>query len=192
MDPLLERFRSDRKRRLFACACVREVWHLLKDERSRRAVEVAEAFAEGRATKKELHAAFAGAWDAANLLGRCEPDYRSPATDPIRAGWAAFNAAAHSSNWASWEVFRDEPPEKRLLLLEDIAGPDPLPEVPRTQTVVALAQAIYDQRRWQDLPVLADSLEEAGCTDAGILSHLRAPGPHALGCWAVDAVLGKE
>jgi hypothetical protein len=32
----------------------------------------------------------------------------------------------------------------------------------------------------------------AGCTDADILSHLRSPGPHVRGCWAVDLVLGKE
>jgi hypothetical protein len=39
---------------------------------------------------------------------------------------------------------------------------------------------------------LADALEEAGCTDANLLGHLRGPGPHALGCHALDAVLGKS
>jgi hypothetical protein len=54
-----------------------------------------------------------------------------------------------------------------------------------------LAQSIYDGRRFEDLPVLADLLEEAGRTDAALLGHLRGPGPHALGCHALDAVLGE-
>lgn len=57
--------------------------------------------------------------------------------------------------------------------------------------VVALAQAIYDERAFDRLPVLADGLEEAGCTDADILAHCRGPGPHVRGCWVVDLLLGK-
>ena len=41
------------------------------------------------------------------------------------------------------------------------------------------------------LAVLADALEDAGCTDAGLLGHLRGPGPHVRGCWAVDLLIGK-
>jgi hypothetical protein len=54
-----------------------------------------------------------------------------------------------------------------------------------------LAQAIYDEHRFGDLPILADALEEAGCTDEAILSHCRQPGEHVRGCWVVDALLGK-
>ena len=55
-----------------------------------------------------------------------------------------------------------------------------------------LAGAVYQARRFGDLPVLADMLEEAGCTDADILGHLRGPGVHVPGCWAVDHLLGKS
>jgi hypothetical protein len=59
-------------------------------------------------------------------------------------------------------------------------------------TVPKLAQAIYDDRRFSDLPILADALEEAGCTDADILAHCRSEGPHVRGCWVVDLLLGKS
>jgi hypothetical protein len=42
------------------------------------------------------------------------------------------------------------------------------------------------------MPILADALEEAGCTDQLILDHLRSPGPHVRGCWPVDLILAKE
>jgi hypothetical protein len=59
-------------------------------------------------------------------------------------------------------------------------------------TVVKLAQAIYDDRSFDRLPVLADALEDADCTDAELLGHLRGPGPHVRGCWVIDLLLGKE
>jgi hypothetical protein len=42
------------------------------------------------------------------------------------------------------------------------------------------------------LAVLADALEDVGCTDQEILQHLRAPGVHVRGCWALDLLLLKE
>ena len=58
--------------------------------------------------------------------------------------------------------------------------------------VVKLAQSIYDQRAFEDLPILADALEEAGCDNPAFLDHCRGEGPHALGCWVLDLILGYE
>jgi hypothetical protein len=68
-----------------------------------------------------------------------------------------------------------------------------------TLDAAALAQAAYDERvlpfcylDLARLSILADALEDIGCTDEAILSHLRSPGPHVRGCWALDLLLGKS
>jgi hypothetical protein len=45
----------------------------------------------------------------------------------------------------------------------------------RGGAVRAFAQSVYDGARFTELPFLADLLEEAGCTDAALLGHLRRP-----------------
>jgi hypothetical protein len=59
-------------------------------------------------------------------------------------------------------------------------------------TVIKMAQAIYDDRAFDRLPILADALEDAGCTNEDILTHCRQPGEHVRGCWVVDLLLGKS
>jgi len=61
-----------------------------------------------------------------------------------------------------------------------------------TPTVVAIAHSLYADRAFDRLPILADALEEAGCTNADLLLHCRQPREHIRGCWAVDLVLGKK
>jgi len=65
-------------------------------------------------------------------------------------------------------------------------------------TVRRLAEEAYEQRVMPAgtldparLAVLADALEEAGCTDADLLAHLREPGPHVRGCDVLDRLLGR-
>jgi hypothetical protein len=88
-------------------------------------------------------------------------------------------------------------------LLRDVLGnpfrPVTVSPACLTPQVVALAEAAYDQREmpsgtldYARLAVLADALEDAGCDQADLLGHLRGPGPHVRGCWAVDLILGKQ
>jgi hypothetical protein len=58
-------------------------------------------------------------------------------------------------------------------------------------TVPKLAAAIYEERAFNRLPILADALEDAGCTDTAVLGHCRTGGDHVRGCWVVDLILGK-
>ena len=65
MRPMLEFLRgraSERKLRLFACACVQRIAHLLDDDRSRWALRVASDYAEGRVTTEDLDRARVDAW----------------------------------------------------------------------------------------------------------------------------------
>jgi hypothetical protein len=62
----------------------------------------------------------------------------------------------------------------------------------RTADAIGLARAIYDDRAFDRLPILADALLDAGCDDDDILNHCRGAGPHVRGCWVVDLVLDKE
>jgi hypothetical protein len=178
---------SDRKLRLFACACYRRVWHLLTDEASQHAVEVAECFADGQTSTQELRAARperGGPFNSGFCLTR-------------RRAWDAASGAAcleYSTGGSAAPLSRDlfgnpfrplPPPPPSLLIWK--AG-----------AMVNLARAAYEERLLPEglldpagLAVLADALEEAGCTNADLLSHLRGPGPHVRGCWALDLILEK-
>ena len=88
----------DREWRLFAVWCARQVQHLITDQRSHDAINVAERFALGAATKNELDAAFEAAWSAA----------RGAAFDAARgAAWsAAFDAAQDAAWFAAFDAAR--------------------------------------------------------------------------------------
>jgi hypothetical protein len=84
-------------------------------------------------------------------------------------------------------------------LLRDIFGNpfhpvifDPASLLWNDGTISRLAQAIYGDRAFDRLPILADALEESGCDNSDILNHCRYPGEHVRGCWVVDLCLGKS
>ena len=78
---------TDRELRLIAVKCARQVQHLMKDERSINALDVAERFANGEATQEELNAAWDAAWAARDAAWA--------------AAWAAAGDAAGDAAWAA-------------------------------------------------------------------------------------------
>ena len=185
---------SERKLRLFAAACCRRSWPLLADERSRKAVEVAERYADGIVNKRGLRFAFSCAADAFAYAASAHT------ADAQAAAGAANAARPEAGYYARYVTPRKEHPGP----LRDLFGPLPFRPVTvspgwQAPQVVAQAQAAYDERELPAgtldptrLAVLADALEEAGCTNQTVLEHLRGAGPHVRGCWAVDLLLGKE
>ncbi len=200
VDALIDRARvagaSDRKLRLFAVACVRQVWHLLDDPRARAAVAVAERYADGEATADELAAARDAAGDAATESAG--PVSVFAASFVCGTGWYEGDVASTVvGDLPSDASATDRARKEQAALLACVVGRRPSPAVePAWLTwngglVVRLAAAIYDARDFARLPLLADALEDAGCADPDLLGHLRGPGPHLRGCWAVDLLLGK-
>ncbi|MDN8047599.1 hypothetical protein QZN20_09955 [Burkholderia multivorans] len=87
---------ADRDIRLFAVWCARQVEHLMQDQRSKDALDVAERFANGDASDEELAAAWDAAWDAARAAAWVA------AWDAARvAAWAAARDAAGATAWAA-------------------------------------------------------------------------------------------
>jgi len=125
--------------------------------------------------------------------GRCDVDYTCAAATETGLGltllYVAEGAANHSDGML--EPYCD--------YIRDIVGNPfhPVSIVPPwlswcRDIIPKMAQLIYDECWFQDLPFLADALEDAGCENADILGHCRGPEPHVRGCWVVDLLLGKE
>jgi hypothetical protein len=72
-------------------------------------------------------------------------------------------------------------------VLRDIFGPRAFRSVTiepswLTPEIIDLAQCIYENRRFEDMPLLANALEEAGCDNEEIPQHGRSGGEHVRGC----------
>jgi len=202
---------SERLWRLFAVACCRRFEHRMRNPRSRRALDVAEQFADGLATVQELKAAHANAEQAAHEA------FCDAHMDEVRANfqwdagyeamWAAKEAADAAVQCVAEELVTSTGGQT-VVIAERLQFPDMLREVfgnPFRWTLInpnwiawndgavrKIAQATYDERAFDRMPILADALEDAGCGNADILRHCREPGEHVRGCWVIDLLLGKE
>jgi hypothetical protein len=120
----------------------------------------------------------------------------------VAASFSAREEHAHVADYAADAAKTNERAEQALLLRCIVGSPFrsiTLAAAWKTTNVVNLSQIAYDQRllptgllETDRLAILADALEDAGCTDAPILEHLRGPGPHYRGCFVIDALLGKK
>jgi hypothetical protein len=183
---------SDRKARLFGCCKRFLVWDYLVDERSQRALEISELYADGLATAEALSAAhragFAAVQELSDVLGADCDSYQAAAG----LMWAI--AADKARNLLGG--LRSGDSATVLAYMRDIFGnpfrPVAFDPAWRTDTAVAVARQMYESRNFGAMPILADALQDAGCEDERILAHCRdTSAPHVRGCWVVDLVLGK-
>lgn len=187
---------SPRKLRLLAVAYARFLESKPEYADAKHVSHLGEEVAEGRRTLNELWDdrvrgwGYDGDWSIANLVlagdDQIEMAFR-------KAWWFAEDRGRR----AGVDV-ADRQPMARSLLLCVLGNPfQPVPPLApdwlrwNEATVVRLAQSIYDDRAFNRLPILADALEEAGCTNPEMLNHCRGEGPHVRGCWVIDLLLGK-
>ncbi len=215
MLEFLGRRASERKLRLFGCACCRRIWHLLSDERKRNAVEHAEAYADGLVSCDRLHQALLNAMGVYHgggvphvdgaILCACyhHPWGASAIAHTIALLDRAASAAAGGPPWDdAWMRARLPEQAQQAALLRDVFGgifytktlfrPVLLDPKWLNSTVAALAKHMYDSLNFTSMPILGDALVDAGCAEPAILDHCRQPGDHVRGCWLVDLLLAKE
>jgi hypothetical protein len=198
---------SDRKLRLFACACCRKLekyvepicvesivrWERLADEGVRKT-------------------------DYPQALGDAYSSLRGPYTEPepqtpeylgscccLNLNWDTKNVPA-SVDAIITDTQRAgiEYAELARMLRDVVGNPCRRVVTKRTHyrlrqwrawnegTVVRLAQSMYDSRCFDEMPILHDALSDAGCDNLDILEHCRTDGGHIRGCWVVDLLLKKK
>jgi hypothetical protein len=206
---------EERKLHLWVAACCRRIEAALTDPRARRMVEVAERFADERADGEEVRRA---RLDVARILEEQPGAFRPDTFAALQVARfllgeegpaACIDAVALAAARADCPAAIAQPPHAAARaresaaqcdLLRDVIG-NPFQAVPvldplwlawNDGCLVKLARVLREEKRFSDLPILADALEEAGCRDSGLLLHLRGSGPHIRGCWAVELVLCRK
>jgi hypothetical protein len=171
---------TPRKRLLLACALCRLAPQWSAQESSRPAVEAVERFARGLLSRREMKAATRGS--VLHWLTR---------QDDLRA----------TVERALTGLTEQTPPRASLLaadtVREVVVNPFRPIEIQYSWIqangggVRHLRDAIATDGRFEELPVLADALEDGGCAEPALLEHLRRRGGHVRGCWALDLLGAK-
>jgi hypothetical protein len=207
-----------RKYYLYAIACCSRIEDLLQDNESRQLLTLTERYAEKLIDDRELYRGHRACFDSARSqqclsahvaglavshLGDSNPRHAAIGSARAVSEVVAYKAVSPDDGMPYAEAYETvafktaaaaERAEQANLLREILGYPfhettaDPSW---LTSTVTSLAQAIYADRAFDRLPILADALEDAGCTNQDILAHCRG-GEHVRGCWVVDLLLAKE
>lgn len=196
-DAMLEYLRtcaklSNRKLRLFAAACCRRAWHLFPDPDALRAIEAVELRVDGDIDDEAYHQAtrLSQRHPCVSTLLIDEPYF----SQEVWFDTATLGMDASGGGDVAWAAEL----EVHCGLVREVFGNPFQPTYVHSARLKAnkgrarqLAREVYDHRAFDHMGELARALEAARCFDAPLLKHLRSPGPHVRGCWALDVVLGK-
>ncbi|CAN5608835.1 hypothetical protein BH11PLA2_BH11PLA2_06720 [soil metagenome] len=199
---------SQRKLRLFALECCRQNIDVIDYPHFHKAILLAEKLIDGTLSESDRAASESEINLAADVseedFGDCGR-FQFVSSDILRSRFDHETAAScayelRAQWWRGEHSFvglEEELTVEQSDFIKDIFG-NPFRPVAfnpawRDSNSVPIAQAMYASRDFTAAPVLADAIEDAGCTEAAILDHLRDPAAvHVRGCWAVDLVLGKS
>src|SRR5262245_14675476 len=191
-----------RKNYLLAVACGRLVWELIEDERLRRGILWAEAFADDvdfpddrSSVISTVHNAYQDVYKATGggLYGRFSGEFS--------IALAVQRLTQNGPSFAAADFLVASTNETGLCrsgasLIRDVFGNPfrPVTADPTwlTQTILVLARQMYESCDFSPMPILADALQDEGCEEEAVLSHCRGDGPHVRGCFVIDLLLGKE
>jgi hypothetical protein len=197
---------TERRQRLFACACCRQVLTRLTQDSIRELLNRSEQHADSPLDLPSLFLSISRVaelgiprgtadWFFANAVmstGFGDPNEWRNVPLFIAAGGAwrldSCGAPGFDEQIYSAEVSR------QLLLLDDFLAPSLVTDLTKciTPTVRALATTIYSEHAFDLFPVLGDAIEEAGCTERSVLEHCRSSKAHARGCWLLDIIRGEQ
>jgi len=204
---------SNRKVQYVLRACCRRYSQFFADERDKNALQMADMFVEGLVSEQELREASRGCSDGARYMAEAclNPELSSGPPDNFSTSHPAIavtqfiysicdsavperSLSQHSS--LEWQSIRAAEQAAIANLIREVIGNlfHPVAIDPRwlTSTVVDLARAIYDEKAFDRMPILADALMDAGCDSEEIIAHCRRSGEHVRGCWVVDLLTGRK
>lgn len=192
--------RGQRQARRFAFACACRLRDRLTDRRSLEALGLIERALRSPSMRHGVGKArnLAVAAEANLFLGQDPATWRatqllSEATisDPWQAALGASLCLGNDGRAAvAWQCD---------LLRELFGNPFRLVVLPdgwrrfSRGLLARLANQAHATGDYAGLPILADALEDAGCTDAILLDHCRSPvTTHQRGCWAVELLRDED